>query len=58
MLIDIAISGDINVMTKEAKSILIYKDHTIEVQHVWNETRKVIHVIIWATGTVLESLKK
>ena len=32
MLIDVAISGDRNVIKKEAKTILKYKDLTIEMQ--------------------------
>ena len=31
MLIDVAISGDRNVIKKEAEKILIYKDLTIEI---------------------------
>ena len=36
MLIDVAISGDRNVIKKEAEKILKYKDHTIEIQRMWN----------------------
>ena len=36
MLIDVAISGDRNVIKKEAKKILKYKDLTIEIQRMWN----------------------
>ena len=32
MLIDVAISGDRNVITKETEKILKYKDLTIEIQ--------------------------
>jgi len=32
MLIDVAISGDRNVIKKEAQKILEYKDLTIEIQ--------------------------
>jgi hypothetical protein len=34
MLIDVAISGDKNVVKKEADKILKYKDHTPEIQHM------------------------
>jgi hypothetical protein len=34
MLIDVAISGDRNVIKKEAERILKYKDLTIEIQHM------------------------
>jgi hypothetical protein len=36
MLIDVAISGDRNVITEEAEKILKYKDLTIEIQRMWN----------------------
>ena len=52
MLIDVAISGDRNVIKKEAEKILKYKDLTIEIQHMWNVKAKVISVIIGATGTI------
>ena len=52
MLIDVAISGDRTVTKNEAEKILKYKDLTIEKQHMWNVTTKVIPVIIWATGTI------
>jgi len=36
MLIDVAISGDRNVIKKEAEKILKYKNLTIEIQRMWN----------------------
>jgi len=36
MLIDVAISGDRNVIKKEAEKVLKYKDLTIEIQRMWN----------------------
>jgi len=36
MLINVAISGDRNVIKKEADKTLKYKDLTIEVQRMWN----------------------
>jgi hypothetical protein len=58
MLIDVAISGDRNVIKKEAEKILKYKDLTIEIQRMWNVKRKVIPVIIGATGTVSKVSRK
>jgi len=58
MLIDVAISGDKNVIKKEAEKILKYKDLTTEIQRMWNVKTKVIPVIIWATGTVSGSFRK
>jgi polysaccharide pyruvyl transferase WcaK-like protein len=51
MLIDVTISGDRNVIKKEAEKILKYKELTIEIQHMWNVKTKVIPVITGATGT-------
>ena len=58
MLIDIAISGDRNVIKKEAEKILNYKDLTIEIQHMWKVKTRVIPVIIGATGTISKSFRK
>jgi len=52
MLIDVAISGDRNVIKKEAEKILKYKDLKIEIQHMWNVNKMVIPAIIGATGTI------
>jgi len=52
MLTDVAISGDRNVIKKEAEKI------TIEIQRMWNEKTKVIPVIIGATGTISKSFRK
>jgi len=52
MLIDVAISGDRNVIKKEAEKILKGKDLTIEIQRTWNVKTKVIAVIVGATGTI------
>jgi len=46
MLIDVAISGDRNVIKKEAEKILKYKDLTIEILRMWNVKTRVIPVII------------
>jgi hypothetical protein len=58
MLIDVAISGDRNVIKKEAEKILKYKDLTTEIQRMWNVKTKVIPVIIAATGTISKSFTK
>jgi len=55
MLRDVAISGDRNVIKKEAENILKYKELTIEIQRMWNVKTQVIPVIIGATGTILKS---
>ena len=39
MLIDIAISGDRNVIKKEAEKIKKYRDLTTEIQRMWNVAR-------------------
>jgi hypothetical protein len=58
MLIDVTISGDRNVIKKEAEKILKYKDLTIEIQRMWNVKTRVITVIIGATGTISKSFRK
>jgi len=58
MLIDVAISGDRNVIKKEAEKILKYKDLTIEIQRLWNVKTEVIPVIIGATGNISKSFRK
>jgi hypothetical protein len=58
MLIDVAISGERNVIKREAEKILKYKDITIEIQRMWNVKTKVIPVIIGATGTISKSSRK
>ena len=58
MVIDVAVSGDRNVIKKEAENILKYKDLIIEIQHMWNLKAKVIPVIIGATGTIVISLRQ
>jgi hypothetical protein len=44
MLIDVAISGDRNVIKKEAEKTAKYKDLIIENRHIWNVKAKVIPV--------------
>jgi hypothetical protein len=58
MLIDVAISGDRNVIKKEAEKILKYKVLTIEIQSMWNVKTRVIPVIIGATGNISKSSRK
>jgi len=58
MLIEVAISGDRNVIMKEAEKTLKYKDLTIEIQRMWNVKTKVIPVVIGATGTFSKSFRK
>jgi hypothetical protein len=52
MLKDVAISGDRNVIKKEAEKIVKYEDLTIEIQCMWNVKTKVIPVIVGATGNI------
>jgi hypothetical protein len=54
MLIDVAISGDRNVIKEEAEKILKYKNLTMEIQRMWNVKTKMIPVIIGATGKILK----
>ena len=58
MLIEVVISGDRNVIKKEAEKIPKYKDLKIEIKRMWNVKIKVIPVIIGATETISESFSK
>jgi hypothetical protein len=58
MLIDVAISGDRNVIKKDTEKILKYKDLTIEIQCIGNVKTRVIPVVIGATGTVSKLFRK
>ena len=58
MLIDVSISGDRNVIKKEAEKILTYKDLTIEIQRMWKVKTRLIPVIIGVTGTISKSFRK
>jgi hypothetical protein len=58
MLIDVAISGDRNVIKKEAEKILKYKDLTTEIQRMWNVKARVIPVVIGANGTISKLFRK
>ena len=49
LLTGTAISGDRNVIKKEAEMILNYKDLTTEMQRMWNAQKKVTPLIIGAT---------
>jgi len=58
MLMDVAISGDRNVIKREAEKIFKYIDLTTEIQRMWNVKTKVIPVIIGATGAVSKLFRK
>ena len=58
MLIDVAISGDRNVIKKEAEKILKYKNLTIEIQRMWSVKTKMIPVIIGVTETISKTFRK
>jgi hypothetical protein len=51
VLIDITVSGDGNVIMKEAEKIPKYKDLTIEIECTWSINTSVIPIIIGAPGT-------
>jgi hypothetical protein len=54
MSIDVAITGDRNVIKREAEKILKYKAFIIEIQGMWNVKAKVIPGIRGVTGTISE----
>lgn len=58
MLIDIAISGDRNVIEKESEKIHKYKNLIIEIQRMWHIKTKVIQRIRGVTETISKSTRK
>ena len=58
MLIDVAISGDRNVIKIEAEKILKYKDLTIEIQRMWNVKARVMPVITGGDWDPLQIVQK
>ena len=58
MSIDVAISGDRNVIKKEFQKILLWKYLTVEIQCRWNLKTKVIPAKTGATGTISKSFTK
>jgi hypothetical protein len=58
IIIIIIISGDRNVVKKEAEKILKYKDLTIEIQRMWNVKARVIPVVVGATESISKSFRK
>jgi len=58
VLIDVAISGDRNVVKKEAEKVLKYEYLAIKMQRMWNVQTKTILVTIWSTGTISKSFTK
>jgi hypothetical protein len=58
MLIDVAISGERNVIKKVAEKILKCKDLIIIIQPLRNVKAKVIPVTKGANGTISKSLRK
>ena len=58
MLRDVAISGDRNLIKKEAENFLKYTDITIETQNMWNLKTAVTPVITGETGTISDSFRK
>ena len=47
MLIDVAITGDRNVIKEKAEKILKYKERITEIQRMWNVKAKAIPAIVW-----------
>ena len=56
--IDVAVSGDRNVIKKVAEKVLKYKHLTIEIQRMWNVKTSVIPAITGATATIRKSSRK
>jgi hypothetical protein len=51
-------SGGRNVIKKEAKKVLKYKDVRVEIRRTWNVIIKVVPVIAGATKPISKSLRQ
>ena len=58
MLLNVAISGDRNVMDREADQIHNCKDLIMEIQPMWNVKTEVIQAIVGVTRLISKSLRK
>jgi disulfide bond formation protein DsbB len=58
VVIGVALTGEINVIQKEAENVLKYEELTIEIERMWTVTTMTIPVIIGATGTISKSFRK
>jgi hypothetical protein len=58
VLIDVAISGDRNVIQKETKNKLKYESLCIEIERKWNMECLTIPVVTGTTEIVTKGLKK
>jgi hypothetical protein len=58
ILVDVAISGDSNVIKKEAGNFLNCKELAIEVHRMWNGSTKVMPVIVGATEAISKTVSK
>jgi hypothetical protein len=55
---DVPISGDGNVIKKEAEKIVIYKCFIIEIQPMWNVKENVTPVVTGAIATISKLLRQ
>jgi len=58
MLIDVAISGERNMIKKKTKKTVKYEDLSTVVECMWNVKTKVVPVIAGATGTISKLCRK
>ena len=58
MYINVAISGDRNVIKRESQKILQHKHLTEEIQRWWNLKTNLIPAITVATGTISQSFRQ
>ena len=58
LLIDITISGDSNLNTKETGKLSSYGDRENEVSRMWEISTKFVPVVIGALGTIKKGLDR
>jgi hypothetical protein len=58
VVIHVAMSGDRNMVNKEAENVLKYKHIAIEIERMWTVKTNVIPITRGATGTIWKSFRK
>ena len=58
LVVDVAITGDVNVLKKETEKRLKYKDLQLEISRMWNVKTKVVAVVVGALGTMSDNFSK
>ena len=58
LIVDVAVSDDVNVLKKETEKRLNYKDLQREISRMWNVKTKVVAVVVGVLGTMSDNFNK